>query len=468
MKNLIKHTGYGLSGELFIRIIKFFQVLLIIKILGSDQYGDYIKILSTASLLSVFFDAGLSEIALKECIKNEYNFFICLKYKLFISILGSIIFCIWIIYNIKINYIIMYAFCISNWISDTAYFTTFRFKARNEYKKDFKYRVYNYILQFVLITTLILIYKNIYAISIGLIISSLISLYISYTKNDYKNILNNYQLTTYYNIFKDTIPFLISLILSAIFTNYDIIVLGQYVNNNVIGQYSLILKLASGILIMPSVYLYRTLLSDYKYNNDISDLKKWARTTEPIFIYASYCALLTLYISPILIKLILNVKYDLGVFTLYILSLCSFFTIITFPLVQFLYLSNLRKKLIISTFFSCMIFLTLLHILIPKYNTIGAALSILITSLLNFIYQFFIIAKKYSLIEYDLIIKLITLLINIVFCFIIYIIIYINKYNLYYLYIFPILIYNILIYKYIINYANLVQSKFRKYVNFRF
>lgn len=188
--------------------------------------------------------------------------------------------------------------------------------------------------------------------------------------------------------------------LSVISTNLDAIVLGYFLESNIVGIYGAAAKVSLIIsFILPSIN--SAMAPEFVKNfvkKDYITLGKLANKSSMLMSIFSLPLALILTIFSSEIMGLFGKEFSNGGIILAILSWGQFFNAVTGSVGYLLMSAHLEKFLLLSLIYSLFISLVLSIILIPIYGIIGAAISVAFSIAFQNLYSSYICYKKLSIV----------------------------------------------------------------------
>lgn len=379
------------SGFLILNIIRLIfaltGTLYISKRLGPHVFGDYSYILSLY-LITFTLDDLCNPNVLKSEILDESNnenevMGSALKLGFIIHILGIIIFSIIGFFLIKNNILYFFYLCLlsTNIIKPLYILNTYYESQYNATRASF------FQLTGVVIS---IIYRSYYALTnpvlkyqiIGFIIQLIapcILLLLNYKRKIFQWLSN---IKIIYKLFKNSLPIFIGSILTSILMRMDVLMLNNNVNSNIIGQYSIMLKLCEPIAIFCTAIctsIFPVLISSYN-NSNSNRYEHIILSTNSLLIYSSlFFGFLGIQLITPFTNIVLGNNY----------ALVPEYFKIYYWIIPFLFLSNFQHLIevtesqsslyILRTLLAVISNFLLNYITIPKFGAHGAAYSTLVS-----------------------------------------------------------------------------------------
>ena len=232
-------------------------------------------------------------------------------------------------------------------------------------------------------------------ISIGFIISGVLSLILIYKKFDIRFKFQNIKTIIFY--LKDGWHIFLSSIFTTFYTVSTIFILGLFTNNQIVGYYSLSEKIVKGIgsLFTPinsAIFPYVSNLKINYHNKAITFINK-------VTIYSAiFMFILSIFIFIYAKEIILLLSNDNFIDSIIILQILSFFpfiiTIATIFSTNYFINFDLKHLLSKIYMYSAILSMILSFTLIPIYGAIGSAISVMIIEIFATFYMYLIIKRR--------------------------------------------------------------------------
>ncbi|HTQ49480.1 MAG TPA: flippase [Candidatus Acidoferrales bacterium] len=258
--SLLKNAAWGFSGELVVRVTKIVQVLVLVRWLGAEQYGRFNHALSVASLFGIFFDLGIATVAVREFAKNPRDQGVLLEYgalKVVSSAVGLTLLSGWAwltFHNGGENrLILLMGFFL--WLADFGSYVFVVYRGRQEFWKETAVRAVTSALQLAACILALVMRGDVTTVVAALAVSAglgLVPLGLEVRRIKIIKMVSFGQLWT---PLRECLPMTCTAIVTAVYMNYDIVVLAKHVSMDEIGWYSVAVKTVFGIFIMP-IYFF--------------------------------------------------------------------------------------------------------------------------------------------------------------------------------------------------------------------
>jgi len=403
---IFKNTFWISLAEVSARILKFFLIIFVIRILGAKEYGKFSFAFSFVTLLTVFFDFGLSLILTREFAKdkkNEKYFLSILSLKIFLEIFAMILIAIgsffitqdWVIRKI-ILILALYVLCAEQC---NFFYAFFRARQKMEYEAWLK------IFQAIILTTvgfgIILKSPSIIRLSLAYPLSTFISLiiilYFFYSRISPLKI--SFNIYIWKRFLSMSWPLALIGAMSTVYNYTDSVMMGYYGQITQTGHYNASYKIISMALLPMNLLTISFYPALSKALNEKKYLQKIWNFLTGIMIFLAMPLLIGGYIlAHKIIIFLYGPEYLPSVLAFKILLFSAFIIYLYNSYNQILIVSNQQKKLFFSISIGAIINVVLNLILIPKYSLYGAAVATVVTHSIVFI-QLFSLTSKYTFIK---------------------------------------------------------------------
>jgi O-antigen/teichoic acid export membrane protein len=391
LKNkLLKETFWSFlsKGSAFVLFLVFNVFLS--RTLGVENFGKWSFYFSIISIISVLSYFGINNASNKFIAQFNKTIFIkdvinsSIKIRFFISLIFSVVFLIFS-QIILINYgnleMKRFFLCATPFIFLSGFVEYLKsvFSGLHRIKFNFIITILEYGFKLIFILFLVILSTKLWVVMgslvLSLFITSLIGLYLLY--NFFYNSLKQTGKDFKKKILQYSYPLLIISLGSLALTEIDTVMIGLLSSSYEVGVYAIakqiILKLPhiSFAIALGTMPIFAKITEENK-----EELKKKFLKIIKInaLIFTIVCVLLV-FLSPFFIPLIFGVAYKASVLPLQILSIYLFFLASSIILNNFLDYSGKAKKRAIHMSITLCFNVLLNLILIPKYGSVGAAIS---------------------------------------------------------------------------------------------
>jgi O-antigen/teichoic acid export membrane protein len=257
---LLKNAAWGLSGELAARATKIVQVMVLVRWLGAEPYGRFNHAMSVASLFGVFFDFGIAAVAVREVAKSPDNRGVLLEYgmlKVVSSAVGLALLAGWVWMNLhsgsERKLVLLMGLYL--WLVDFSSYVFVAYRGRQEFWKETAVRAITSVLQLAACILALAMSGDVVKVTMALAISAGLALIPLLLEIRRVGTLRMVSLGQLWAPLRECLPMTCTAIVSAVYMNYDIVVLARHASMAEIGWYSVAVKTVFGIFIMP-IYFF--------------------------------------------------------------------------------------------------------------------------------------------------------------------------------------------------------------------
>ncbi|MFC1816370.1 flippase [Thermodesulfobacteriota bacterium] len=240
--------------------------------------------------------------------------------------------------------------------------------------------------------------KNLSMVIYALVIAELISLIISglCIRIYFEVILNSFSIKFVSPLFKEAWPLAIVFILSVLYFRVDLLMLEIIKGDKAVGIYSAAYKLIEFLSIIPGTICVAALpglATDYSVN--IDDFRASSFKTLALLGGAGAVIGFIFYVfSEKIILFLYGFLFFDSIFSLRILSWVVFFLFLNGYLAYITIATNNEKAVALILLLSTLLNVLFNYFLIPKYGPVGAALSTLFSEILMLFFYGFLLLKK--------------------------------------------------------------------------
>jgi O-antigen/teichoic acid export membrane protein len=410
LKYIFKGGSVSFIFKLLGVLFGFLVIWIISKLFDEKYYGTYALLQVIVQLLVLVFTFGLTSILVKEINKNKedasfhYSFLLqVLKKVFFISFLPSLV----LLFGAK--YISTYLFLKPNLtyglqimgISLVFYLmhelTLYFFIARKEF---IKFGLFMFVMPNVFFIVFILFFRKQISdenqlflfYSLSFLLCFIIEFMLVFSKAEFNGKLE----LNWKSIFKESNPIMLSGVVFYLLSWVSVLMLGRYVSESQIGIYNAAYKIGLSVqLFMLTInIIISPRVADLYHNQKFDELKKFIHhSTRLIAMISLPVAILVLIFNKWLMGFF-GIGYLEGTMVLNIITVSTFINAISGNVDQILYMTDHQKKFFNIILISLFVNIVLNYILIPKFGINGAAISVLITTLLMNILSLIVIKRK--------------------------------------------------------------------------
>jgi O-antigen/teichoic acid export membrane protein len=408
ISNIAKNTSYLTMALIMQKVISFSYFTLLARSLGPDDLGKYYFAISFTTIFAIFIDLGLINVLTREVAKSEERARNFLGNVLFLKIpLAAVaLFAVALMINllgypeITKNLVYISSVCM---ILDS-FSTTFFAVIRGFHNLKFE-SIASVIFQLiVMVIGLAALYSGLgliwimTSLAIASIFNFIYSAFVLWKKWNIK-ILPSYDEALLKLIIKITVPFGLFAVSQRVYTYLDSVLLSIMAGDKYVGLYQIAFKIIFALQFLPMAFtasLYPA-MSSYWMNNR----QQLAISFERAINYLIIISLpISIGIAVLADKIIIIFRsgFEEAILPMQIIIMALLFIFVNFPIGSLLNACDRQKINTINmiTVTVCSVILNL--ILIPRYQAVGASLTVLFTNLLMFILGIIQVEK---IIEYN-------------------------------------------------------------------
>ncbi|MDR2623985.1 MAG: flippase [Methanobrevibacter sp.] len=405
IQKLFKNTSWLILGILITNICAFFWTMTTLNYLGVSESGMMKGAISSMTMAAIFMDVGVSTYIVREVSKqkdltNKYlGNIIPLKIVLSTTVL-VVSFIILKLTNCQDSTTTIYLlFGIQNaTASMTALFNGI-FQAYEKTQHQSIGTTLSSIFQLLFIVAVVELDYGLIAIVMAYIFSSIINL--GYIIRQVKKIVDHVKIEFDYKFWvrtlKNAYPFGVTNSFATIYATVDIIMLSQLSGNFYTGIYSAAYNVITLFATLYYAYVWVTFpLMSRLYHNSSDFLGvSYEKSIKYLLILTiPICIGISFYSQDVLRIMPLNNDFFEASKVLRVLIWSLLFTFLNGVAIQLLNSTKYELSVTKISVISCIFITTINIVLIPKYNYIGASVSLILSGLLQFILMNYTISKE--------------------------------------------------------------------------
>jgi O-antigen/teichoic acid export membrane protein len=424
-RGVIRNIGYLSISKFLVYLLSIVTITLIPRYLGVENYGYLNFVLSFVGVFLIIGDLGINTLIFRDVSKNpslkeKYFNNLFLPYLLFLLVVSVVMIVVSLFINkpLVVKQMIFFGlfFMIFTNVGSTI-------KMLLGSLQKFKYQAYNDVFSKLIYTVLALTVIYLNQGLLGIFLSQVVSLfivflYLFFIVKKYVKLNLKVNLSFFIQKIKCSWPFALSNLFTVIFFDFDKLFISFFINDFQLGLYSSGVTLIGFLISIISLLgiVFFNLFSKYSFKEQSkSILNKFLKITMiislPIFLGG-------VLLSKEIIQLVFGSQYILASSSFSILLL--FFFLMSFSVVftNFLMAHNKEKFVLKIRGISTGINILLNFLFIPLFGVIGAAITTVISEIINLTYLF-INTKKITYFNFKIdFIKL--FLSSILMCFAVY------------------------------------------------
>jgi len=388
---IFKNAFWLYLSEIFSKGLRLLIFILIIRILGPENFGIFEYLISFIGIFFLFADFGTSNIFIRDYQQDEdkekhVNTFFWVKFLL--SIIFSLLAILGYFFAKKFDGFLFYLlFVIFYFLTNLEGFFENFFIAVEKTERKFFFNTLMSLFLFIFVFWGLLIYPTVYTVILAYILSALVGLgfaYFLFLKEAKLKIYFNLSLIKYYLF--NGLPLTLFGLLGYVFFTTDKIILAHLRPIEEVGYYSLASRILGAMFVIPS--LFNTALYPYLARK-VPERHALLKSLFLMIVTGSLIAGLILaglifLFSPILIPLFFGSKYLMSI---PILQSFAWICIFVFPTIflDYFLISNHKQWLDFAiTLLPAILNIVLNFIFIPQFGAFGAVYASIISQFINF------------------------------------------------------------------------------------
>lgn len=392
-KKALLNTSAQLAGKVVSAICAFVATIILARSLGSNYFGEYIKITAFITLFYPLVDFGLNALFLKEAKNHELQLFgTFFTLRLVISLAVAILFIGATVGVTKtmpglaftLSMIVMGIFALIGYAVTLNLHVIFQLRlAYNKIAFSLAIGTMSYLLLVVILYPKLALQNNISVLLALLIfvISVWVTTFISLM------LLSRTSFTLVYNygfwrkILSVSWPLGLTLILNSVYFRIDTLILSLFRSSPEVGAYGFAYKFFEFGLVLPAFFMNSIYPELVQKNRLDPQMKTDFKSIKKLMTVFAFIAMLAVWVfSPLLA--IVKSDYVYSVVLLRLLSLSLPFFYLSSPYMWWYILHNEQRKLIFIYALALVIVLLGNLILIPIYGAVGAAITTIVVELI--------------------------------------------------------------------------------------
>lgn len=407
-RSLFENTLWGIYGEFFSRIVKFLQLIMIANYLGVDEMGLFNYSLAAAGIMSVFYDFGILVVATRNNTQSRTHDDLApyLLFKCVTSLIGYAIF-LGLLYLevLKTEYAHVISILVASIIiSDIANLILASYRVNRDFQQEAKFRSWVVIAQFLGSGIVLILDGGLREMAISLLLINIVSLYpvVRLITSRPNNHLTNFT-AKFRALSVECLPFAGIVLVGALYTNADVLLLGHFLGMEEVGIYAVAMKFVLGLIIVPISFVQNaqipSLVAHDDYDStDISGLyKEWMVGYKTTTLIGYLICLVFVVLAEYIIKFTFGSKFMDSVAMLESLTIVGISYYLYTPLITLFIITKKAKFSFYGQLFCCIVNIILLCWWIPIYGVTGAVAAAIISHLFIFLILFMITRRRLPL-----------------------------------------------------------------------
>ncbi|MEA2064807.1 MAG: flippase [Patescibacteria group bacterium] len=394
---IARNTSYLTLAFIIQKILVFLYIPIIARNIGTEMLGKYFFALSFTTIFSIFIDAGLNPILIRETAKykdkaNKYiNAVLTLKF--FFSFVT--LFAVWIITNIlgfdfytrSLIYIASIVMLFDSF--------TLNFYALLRSRQILKYESFG-VIGYQILTVSLGVMVLLTTKSVGMLIACLaIASFANFIYSGYwaiKITKIRIKFISDKKFFKylamSALPFLLAGIFNRVYTHIDIVLISKLIGDAYTGWYGVANRLTFSLQFIPAAFIaaiYPAMSSYFEHSKE-----KLKEISEKSIIYLMFIifpiSFGAIALGREIILFFYGNKFENSIMPLQLLMVSLIFVFLYYPIGSLLNASNRQKMNTANMGIAMAVNVALNFILIPKFYLIGAATASIASQFLMFIF----------------------------------------------------------------------------------
>ena len=369
-------------------MFNFIILLVISRFFGPEEFGEFSFSLAIASITAMVVDFGINHVLIRDFTKEKNKKESLFSNAIILRIIISVVLCGLVIFfleflekDLLLKYLIILLVVQSVfYVLNTTFFATYR--SQGAFKYETLLKTINRSVTLFLVIFFITLRGSILSMGVAFFIGAILTLLITILLNRIRYRKPN--LEGIKSLFRESWPFGILIILTAIYYKNSTIILSHLSNDYIVGNYNVAFNLILLFILVPGI------LSNSAYPI-IAKLK----IKEEIFIhirkyrflmlfYSGICILGSLLLGKWFVEVVYGIDFRVAAS---MLSVLSFSTVFLFQnILSSLLLATLRKQqvILVESLVVTIMNIALNIVLIAQNNLYGAALAFLISESIGY------------------------------------------------------------------------------------
>lgn len=406
---LIKNIGVLSLARVFNIILMTLVTVAIARYLGDENYGQFTFAFSFSYIFGLFFDLGLSQVIVRDVARNKnfagkyINNIMCMKILLLIPITAFVLAIMVEVLNISYYKSLLILFA-SIYVLITSFSSVLRslFRAYEKMEYDSLISVTETLAIIIAIFFTIYLELDINAVIFSYIIGSLVGLLFAsfFTIKMIVKPKIEIDYSSWISIFKKSLPFGLSSLLSLIYFKTDVFMLGLYVMDAEVAWFSVAQSILTTFLFIPNILdnaLFPLFSRLYLESNDTLRYA-YEKTFKYLFLSGLPISIFLYFFSKEFILLFFGSEYINSEYALRVLSPVLILMFLNLYLSMILNSIDRQSVVTLLILGSAVLNLILDYVFIKEYGFIGVCYStLMIETFLFFIMYIYLAQKNYSL-----------------------------------------------------------------------
>lgn len=397
---ILKNTAWGLVGEMSARLSKIALMVLMARLLGAAEVGQFNFALAQAGLFTVFFDFGVSAIAVREMSRNpgSATFLLYGSVKLLGTLTGIVAVAVSALaFQIPAEErVLMMGLGLYLAFNDLSTFVFTAYRARNEFWRETMWRAIFSVLQLVACVAAMVMGYRVGGVVLALVLSTAVSLAPLIAEIvKHRRRLSSPARGSFLPAMCQCLPIAGTVLVGTLYMNLDVVVLGSYVSKEEIGWYSIAVKTIFSMLIMPLYYFQLATLPVFSAgmaNSSEAEVRgHWLRGFVLSTTAGAVLILVTALGAELLLGLVFGAQFVAAAPILEAYGLIGFLYYLYTPLSQQLLLHGKQQLTLYIQIFALGINVALIFLCIPTFGVGGAVFAAGVTHALIALMHFLMV-----------------------------------------------------------------------------
>jgi O-antigen/teichoic acid export membrane protein len=379
--SLLKNTAWGLLGELAVRGVKIAQIILLARVLGAEDIGRFNYALALAGLFTVFFDFGVTTIAVRELARNPDAPVLRLfgRVKLLSSTIGLALVAATTMLSSMSADERHLAFGLGLYLAlnDFSTYLLVAYRARQEFWRETLWRTAFSILQLSACVAALFLTRQLEWIVAALVGAATLGLLPLWREWSRQPMLSKCEkgIRRLGQAIGECAPVAGSVLIGTVYMNLDVVVLGNTASMQEVGLYSIAVKTIFSLLIMPLHYFQLATLPLLAASSYEDARSRWLRAFVTSTTVGALLNLGTAMVAAYLLSLVFGTEFAAAGPILVTFSLIGFLFYLHTPMAQLLLLQGKQRWTLYIHALAAAMNVALVLVLIPRWGLWGAVLT---------------------------------------------------------------------------------------------
>lgn len=401
--NIAKNTSYFTFALVLQKVISFTYFLILGRNFVPDDLGKYFFAISFTTIFAIIIDLGLSNVLTREIAKHQEKAGELLSSVMFIKIPLAVISLIAVFLTINLlgypeltkQMVYFSAICMLLDSFSTTFFSCLRGFHNLKYES-----ISSIIFQIIVFVLGLIIIKLNFGLKYQMLALVMASVY-NFSYSTYLirfkkkiNLFSDYDYLVIKNIIRVSIPFAIFGIYQRLYMYLDSVFLSIFAGDKAVGLYQVSFKIIFALQFLPMAFtasLYPAFSSYWKSNREQLAIT-FERAMNYLIIISLPISIGTVFLAD-KILLLLKPEYFEAKLSLQIIMVALVFVFINFPIGSILNACDRQKTNTNNMGIALILSIILNLILIPKFQAVGASITVLITNFVMFMLGIYTVPK---------------------------------------------------------------------------